>query len=126
MRRAKRAKKDTLERAANTDHVLVDVGTVSGAVTGAIAGVVAGPPGIVLGGAIGAALGTLAGAVIDRESHAAEKHDRELDDAIGVTEGDLGAKEAARAAFKARTERAEAHRRALEAELAAERGGEAK
>lgn len=115
------AKKDTLERAANTKHVLVDVGTVSGAVTGAIAGVVAGPPGILVGGAVGAALGTLAGAVLDRESHEFERHDRELDDAIGVTDGDLGAREAARASFAAREERAEAHRRALEAEL---EGGE--
>lgn len=112
-----RAKKDTLERAADTDHVLVDVGTVSGAVTGAIAGVVAGPAGMVVGGAIGAALGTLAGAVLDRESHAADKHERELDDAIGVTDGDLGAREVARTSLAARQEQAEAHRRALEAEL---------
>ncbi len=112
-----RAKRDTLERAADTDHVLVDVGTVSGAMTGAIAGAVAGPAGMVVGGAIGAALGALAGAVLDRESHAADEHDRELDDAIGVTSGDLGAREAARTSLAARQERAEAHRRALEAEL---------
>ncbi len=120
MGRAKRTKKGALERAANTEHVLVDVGTVSGAVTGAVAGVVAGPPGIVLGGAVGAVLGTLAGAVLDRESHAADRHDRELDEAIGVIGGDLGAKEAARAPFSANAERAEAHRRALEAELEGE------
>lgn len=109
-----------------TDHILVDVGTVSGALTGAVAGVVAGPPGVVVGGAIGAALGTLAGAVLDRESHAHDAHDRDLDDDIGVTSGDLGAREAARASFAAKVERAEAHRRALEAELDSEPRGEAK
>jgi phage tail tape-measure protein len=100
-----------------TDHVLVDVGAVTGAVTGAVAGAVAGPPGMIVGGAIGAALGTLAGQVLDEETHTAAIHDRTLDDEIGVTGGDLGAGEAARASFVARRERAEAHRRALEAEL---------
>ena len=110
--------KTGLERARNTDHVLVDVGTVSGAVAGAAVGIVAGPPGMIVGGAIGAALGTVAGTVLDRESHRAERHERELDDEVGVTKGDLGAKEVVRASFTAKEEMAEAHRRALEAELA--------
>lgn len=109
--------KTGLERAANTEHVLVDVGTVSGAVTGAFAGMIAGPAGMIVGGAIGAALGTAAGEVLDRESHRNEHHERELDDEIGVTSGDLGAREAVRASFASKEERAEAHRRALEAEL---------
>jgi phage tail tape-measure protein len=113
----KTKEKTGLEGAKNTDHVLVDVGTVSGAVTGAIVGIVAGPPGMIVGGAIGAALGTVAGAVLDRESHSGEKHDRDLDDDIGVTRGDIGATEAIRASFASKEERAEAHRRALEAEL---------
>jgi outer membrane lipoprotein SlyB len=106
-----------LERAKNTDHVLVDVGTVSGAVTGAIVGIVGGAPGMIVGGAIGAAIGTVAGAALDRESHAGERHDRELDDDIGVTNGELSAKEAIRASFASKQEMAEAHRRELEAEL---------
>jgi phage tail tape-measure protein len=109
--------KTGLERAKNTEHVLVDVGMVSGAVTGAVAGIVAGPPGILVGGAIGAALGTIAGAVLDRESHSGEKHERELDEAIGVTNGAIGAGEAVRASFASKQEMAEAHRQALEAEL---------
>lgn len=117
-----RRTEDELTKTWETDHVLVDIGTVSGALTGAIAGVVGGPPGVVVGGAIGAALGTLAGAVLDRESHAKDAHDRELDDAIGVTEGDLGAREQARASLTARWEKAEAHRRAIEDEL---EGGDA-
>jgi hypothetical protein len=40
-----------------------------------------------------------------------------LDEAIGVTNGDLGATEAVRASFASKAEMAEAHRRALEAEL---------
>lgn len=115
---AKQKKERTgLERAANTDHVLVDVGTVSGAVAGAVVGIVAGPPGMIVGGAIGGALGTAAGAVLDRESHAAERRERSLDDEIGITNGDIGATEAVRASFAAKQERVEAHRRALEAEL---------
>jgi phage tail tape-measure protein len=114
---AKTNDKTGLERAKNTEHVLVDVGTVSGAVTGAVVGIVAGAPGILVGGAIGAALGTMAGAVLDRESHSGEKHERELDDAIGVTNGDIGAGEAVRASFASKQEMSEAHRRALEAEL---------
>jgi phage tail tape-measure protein len=114
---ANKNEKTGLERAANTEHVLVDVGTVSGAVTGAVVGIVAGPPGMIAGGAIGAALGTLAGAVLDRESHSQEMKGRKLDDDIGVTNGDIGATEAVRASFASKQEMAEAHRRALEAEL---------
>ena len=109
--------KTGLERAHNTDHVLVDVGTVSGAVTGAIAGLVAGPPGMIVGTAIGAALGAAAGEVLDRESHRQEAVDRRLDEEIGVVGGPLSARDVIRASFAASEERAEAHRRALEAEL---------
>lgn len=117
--KAKTQKKEKtgLERAATTEHVLVDVGTVSGAMTGAVAGLVAGPAGVIVGTAIGAALGAAAGEVLDRESHLGEKHDHELDDEIGVTNGDIGAREAIRASFASKQEQAEAHRRALEAEL---------
>ena len=118
---ARTKEKTGLERARNTEHVLVDVGTVSGAVTGAIVGIVAGPPGMIAGGAIGAALGTVAGAVLDRASHDGEEHERELDEAIGVTSGNIGATDAVRASFAAKQEMAEAHRRALEAELDAEK-----
>jgi phage tail tape-measure protein len=106
-----------LERARNTEHVLVDVGTVCGAVTGAVAGLVGGPPGVIAGTAIGAALGAAAGEVLDRESHRQDMKERALDTEIGVIYGDLGAREIVRASFAGKEERAEAHRRELEAEL---------
>ena len=109
--------KNGLERAQSTEHVLVDVGTVSGAVTGAVAGMIGGPPGMIVGTAIGAALGAAAGQVLDRESHRHETHERELDDDCGVTKGEVGATDAVRASFASKQEMAEAHRRALEAEL---------
>lgn len=119
MRRRKldRGERTGLEHAANSAHVLVDVGTVSGALTGAIVGIVGGPPGLVAGGAIGAALGTVAGVVLDREVHKVDRHDAELDDDIGITTSDLSAREAIRASFASRQEMAEAHCRALEEEL---------
>jgi hypothetical protein len=118
--------KTGLEAATKTEHVLVEVGAVSGAVTGVVAGMVGGPPGMILGGAIGAAVGAVAGGVLDRESHNHEKADRALDDAIGVTSGDLGARELVRASFASKQEMAEAHRRALEAELEGSEGLEEK
>ena len=119
MRRSKvdRGERSGLEHAGDNAHVLVDVGTVSGALTGAIVGIVGGPPGLVVGGAIGAALGTVAGVVLDREVHRVDRHDAELDDDIGVTKGDLNSMEAVRASFASKQEMAEAHCRALEDEL---------
>ena len=70
---------------------MLDYATVSGAVAGAALGAVAGPPGIVAGGIVGTAMGVLAGVGLDNAEHAAKAHDRELDDDIGVTKGDLGA-----------------------------------
>lgn len=71
-------------------HALAEAGGVSGAVVGAILGSIAGPIGAAAGGAIGTAVGAFAGETIERSEHAREVHDRELDDTIGVTTGDLG------------------------------------
>src|SRR3974390_2272665 len=43
------------------------------------------------GSQVGAAAGALAGEVLDREAKRSHAHDAELDDAIGVTCGDIGA-----------------------------------
>ena len=67
------------------------VGAVAGEIAGGIMGSVAGPPGMVAGMVMGAAAGALAGKVLDEEAERAHVHDGELDDAIGVTSGDLGA-----------------------------------
>jgi hypothetical protein len=70
---------------------VLDFTAVGGAVAGAALGAVAGPPGIVAGGLVGTALGVLAGVGLDNAEHVHDARDRELDDMIGVTKGDLGA-----------------------------------
>jgi len=70
---------------------LLKASAIAGATGGAAVGAIGGPPGVVIGGALGAAAGFLVGSVLDTEEHRASKHDHELDDAIGVTKGDLGA-----------------------------------
>lgn len=69
----------------------VAAGSLAGAAAGAVAGAVVGPIGAVVGGMIGAAVGAGAGEIIAEEGERVSKHDRELDDEIGVTSGDLGA-----------------------------------
>jgi uncharacterized membrane protein len=67
-----------------------EVGAIAGEVAGAVLGSVAGPVGAIAGMVIGAAAGTLVGEVLDREATRAHTHDEELDEAIGVSGGDLG------------------------------------
>jgi uncharacterized membrane protein len=63
----------------------------SGALAGAVFGAAAGPPGIAVGAAVGAIAGALVGSALDKEAAVEAEHTSELDDAIGVTKGDLGA-----------------------------------
>jgi hypothetical protein len=103
-------------------HGLIDAATLAGAVSGCATGLVAGPPGVIAGGAIGTAIGYLAGAVLEDEDNRAEEHDEELDDAIGVTSADLGAREAAKAGADALEHRAKKQRgHAIAREKALER-----
>jgi universal stress protein F len=81
------------------EHPMMDAATLAGAISGAAAGALAGPPGAIAGGIIGTAIGAMAGSALDREDRRTGLHDRELDDAIGVTKGDLGARERAVAAL---------------------------
>ncbi len=74
-------------------HALAEAGGLTGAVAGAILGSIAGPFGAVAGGALGSALGAFTGEALSRAEHEREVHDRELDDTIGVTSGDLGTSE---------------------------------
>lgn len=78
---------------ADPTHAMAEGVVVSAAVAGAVVGAVAGPVGAVAGGAIGSAVGIFAGVTMEREAHAKDEHDRELDAAIGVTTGDLGTPE---------------------------------
>lgn len=73
------------------NHALLGATVLAGATTGAVVGAVAGPPGAVIGGTVGAAVGIIAGGVLDRELHKADRHDRELDEDIGVFGGTIGA-----------------------------------
>ena len=66
------------------------VGAVAGEAIGALIGSAAGPVGVAAGMLIGAAAGALAGKVYDQEAERQSTHDRELDEAIGVTGKDLG------------------------------------
>lgn len=86
---------------------LREIAAIAGAASGAAAGAIAGPPGAIIGGVLGTAVGMMAGSTLDAASNRAAAHDRELDAAIGVTEGDLGAREQAVAGLNA-VERAEA------------------
>lgn len=72
-------------------HELRNAAATSGAVVGATLGVFGGPMGLVAGCAVGAAMGMLMGVVLERETHRADVHDRELDFEAGVTDHDLGA-----------------------------------
>lgn len=86
---ARRAKKNGVPEEG---FELVGASLAAGAVGGFALGAIAGPPGAVLGGTLGAGVGLLAGATLDAAEHEASRHDHELDDAIGVTQGDLGAR----------------------------------
>lgn len=62
-----------------------------GAATGAVVGAMAGPIGVVAGTIVGGVVGAVSAATIAKEDARKAKHDAELDEAIGVTKGDLGA-----------------------------------
>jgi uncharacterized membrane protein len=81
------------ESARKHDHATLGATTLGGAAAGAAIGAIAGPAGVVAGGAIGTAVGALAGITMEREEVRRDGHDRDLDDAIGVTRGSLGAPE---------------------------------
>jgi phage tail tape-measure protein len=82
----------TTEATPKANHVHAsEVGALAGEVAGGIVGAIAGPAGAATGMIVGAMAGALAGEVMDREAKRAQAHDADLDDAIGVTSGDLGA-----------------------------------
>lgn len=78
----------------------LEAATLAGAAGGVAAGAIAGPPGAIVGGIIGTAVGMMAGSTLDVVERRTDAHDRELDDAIGVTDGDLGAREMAIAGLR--------------------------
>src|SRR5690349_2895292 len=71
---------------------LLEGAAIAGAASGVAVGALAGPPGAIVGGAIGAAVGLMAGSTLEIDRAQARQHERALDDTIGVTGGDLGAR----------------------------------
>ena len=82
-------------------YVTLETAALAGAASGIALGAIGGPPGAIVGGILGTAVGMMAGSTLDVAQKRADVHDRELDDAIGVTEGDLGARESAIEGLKA-------------------------
>lgn len=76
-------------------HEVAGTATLSGAFVGATTGLWGGPPGAIAGGVIGGAIGAIIGTVMEMTNHDAFEHDADLDDIIGVTSRDLGAREEA-------------------------------
>jgi phage tail tape-measure protein len=72
-------------------HRKEEIVAAAGAIAGASIGAVAGPPGMIAGAIIGGVIGTVAGNRLEKEDAVESQHDAELDRAIGVTAGDLGA-----------------------------------
>jgi hypothetical protein len=81
-----RAKK---RKSAHVAHELP--GAAGGAVAGAIVGALGGPGGSVTGAVLGGVAGAVAERAIEIEQERESAHQRELDAAIGVSEGELGA-----------------------------------
>lgn len=76
------------------DHAIIareTAGAAAGGVVGAVLGMAAGPPGAAVGAVLGAAAGAVAEKAIENEEAARSQRDEELDEAIGVAGGDLGA-----------------------------------
>ena len=72
-------------------HVHEAGGAAGGAIAGAALGFAAGPVGAAAGALIGGAIGAFVAKIGDEESERVSLHDGELDAAIGVNGGDLGA-----------------------------------
>lgn len=70
------------------DHPLLDATNLTGTVTGALVGLAMGPVGVVAGAVLGSALGELAGEALEKADREHERHDRELDEQIGVYASD--------------------------------------
>jgi hypothetical protein len=78
--------------ASSKRHPLHEAGgAASGALAGAALGSIAGPAGVAVGAVLGGVVGAVVAKVSDEESARISLHDGELDAAIGVNGGDLGA-----------------------------------
>jgi hypothetical protein len=87
----KRRSAQTTFNAGDDRASRVEVTAVTGSLAGAAVGAVAGPPGVVAGAVIGGVAGALTGLGVADDAQWRHGHAAALDDAIGVTAGDLGA-----------------------------------
>ena len=69
----------------------VGIGALVGALGGIALGIVAGPIGMVIGGILGAVGGAGVGDAVGRIQEHRRVHDDQIDEAIGVIDGNLGA-----------------------------------
>ncbi len=80
------------KKAIKKDHLIHEAGgAAGGAVAGAALGSIAGPGGAAAGAVIGGVVGAFCAKVGDEEADRVSLHDGELDEAIGVNGGTLGA-----------------------------------
>ncbi len=98
MRTTKRSKEptDTTPESVNAakarrHHLHEAGGAAAGAAAGAALGALAGPPGVAAGAIIGGVVGAFTAKIADEEAERVSLHDQELDAAIGVNGGTLGA-----------------------------------
>jgi sporulation protein YlmC with PRC-barrel domain len=68
------------------------VGAAGGAITGGILGTIAGPPGVAAGAVLGGIAGAITEAALEKGAEAEAARTRDLDAELGVSEGDIGAK----------------------------------
>jgi hypothetical protein len=81
----------TADGVPRSRHGGAGVGAATGAAAGAAIGSFAGPVGAVAGALLGAGIGAATGAAIADDIEDQDRHDKQLDKEIGVTDGDLGA-----------------------------------
>ncbi len=71
-------------------HALLAANVLTAAVAGFALGAMASPASGALGALVGLGVGTVIGLGLEKQMQHHEAHDRELDDAIGITSGTIG------------------------------------
>jgi len=81
---------ETADGVPGANHLVAEGRALSAVVAGGAIGAIAGPVGALAGAAIGGAIGAAIAITMERTDHGSFQHDRDLDDAIGVTSGSIG------------------------------------
>ena len=89
----KAAEVEVLQNRLSKHHApTLTASTAAGAAAGVMAGAFGGPLGAAVGGFVGAAIGAVAGEALEESTEEHDTHDAQLDVAIGVDGGDIGAR----------------------------------